>query len=202
MQGKQTLAKRVLNWVTKNGKKTKAVYVLAGVSIGDFFVPALPTQTSVMLLAWYQPKKALIIALMFAFAAAAGASILVFISVLFESYIQSAIPAEESSHYQNWQKLTGYVNQYGLYALAAMSLLPTPPRTMVILSLLSGISAYLVVASVFLGKLLWFGGVVFIISRSPKWLVKLPWIGSKIAQSISHKQAQLQQTATGLNGDN
>lgn len=199
MQQKQTVTNRVLNWVMKKGRKPKAVYVLAGISIGDFFVPALPTQTSVILLAWLHPKKAWIIALMFAVAAAMGASILVLISTLLDSYLQSAIPAEESSSYHSWETLKGYTNQYGLYALAAMSLLPTPPRSMVILSLLSGISSCLVVVTVFLGKLLWFGGVVFVVSRSPKWLVKLPWIGSKIVKSISQKQTQLQRAAADFN---
>lgn len=36
MQGKQTLAKRVMDWITKNGRKPQAVYILAGISIGDF----------------------------------------------------------------------------------------------------------------------------------------------------------------------
>lgn len=201
MQGKQTLAKRVMDWITKNGRKPQAVYILSGISIGDFFVPALPTQTSVMLLAWLQPRKAWVITLMFAFAAAVGASILCFLSILLDNYLQSAIPTEQSSHYQNWEKLKGYVSQYGLYALVSMSLLPTPPRTMVILSLLSGISGYWVVATIFLGKLMWFGGVVFTVSRSPKWLIKLPWIGRKIAQSISQKQSQLHQATTSFNAD-
>jgi len=65
--------------------------------------------------------------------------------------------------------------------------------------LLSGISSYLVVVTVFLGKLLWFGGVVFVVSRSPKWLVKLPWIGCKIVKSISQKQTQLQRAAADFN---
>lgn len=165
------------------------------------FVPALPTQTSVMLLAWLQPRKAWVITLMFAFAAAVGASILGFLSILLDNYLQSAIPTEQSSHYQNWEKLKGYVSQYGLYALVSMSLLPTPPRTMVILSLLSGISGYWVVATIFLGKLMWFCGVVFTVTRSPKWLIKLTWIGRKIAQSISQKQSQLHQATTSFNAD-
>lgn len=107
MQGKQTLAKRVMDWITKNGRKPQAVYILASISIGDFFVPALPTQTSVMLLAWLQPRKAWVITLMFAFAAAVGASILGFLSILLDNYLQSAIPTEQSSHYQNWEKLKG-----------------------------------------------------------------------------------------------
>ncbi|WP_434998980.1 hypothetical protein ACRZ5S_20595 [Vibrio scophthalmi] len=201
MNGKPTIAQRVLRWMIRNGRDPKSVYVLAGVSVGDFFVPALPTQTSVMLLAWLQPQKALVIALMFAISATVGASILVALAVFFDSYLQSAIPTEESNQYLSWVKLKDYVNLYGLYALAAMSLLPTPPRSMVILSLLSGISGYVVVTTVFLGKLLWFGSVVFLVSRSPNWLIKLPWIGSKMAHSISQKQAKLQQTATGLHGD-
>ncbi|HAS61121.1 MAG TPA: hypothetical protein DCS35_00260 [Vibrio sp.] len=99
MQQKQTVTNRVLYWVMKKGRKPKSVYVLAGISIGDFFVPALPTQTSVILLAWLHPKKTSIIALMFAVAAAMGASILVLISTLLDSYLQSAISAAESSSY-------------------------------------------------------------------------------------------------------
>ncbi|AXQ99130.1 hypothetical protein [Pseudoalteromonas piscicida] len=196
MTTKVTLARRVLNWISENGKKPKAIAVLSGLSIGDFFVPALPTQTSVMLLAWLQPKKILTIALMFAIAAAVGSSILILLATILESFLQSAIPSQDSANFEKWQTFKHYINEYGLYALALMSLLPTPPRTMVVLSLLAGISGYLIVATVLFGKLLWFTAVVLIVSRAPNWLPKIPWIGKKIAKTITFQQQQLKQNVT------
>ncbi len=190
MQKKQnqlSIGQRILKWIGRHGAKPKAIPMLAGVSIGDFFVPALPTQTSVMLLAWLQPKRAIWIILAFSMAAAVGAGILTLLATLLDQYLQMATPTEESKMYQQWLTLQGYIKDYGFFALAVMSSLPTPPRTMVVLSLLSGLAWLPIIATVFVGKLIWFSIVVTLINVAPKWLVNLPIIGVKIQKIIASK---------------
>lgn len=184
-----SIAQRCLKWIAKHGAKPKAIVILAIVSIGDFFIPALPTQTSVLLLAWLQPKRALWIILAFAMCAAAGASILVLLAGLLDQYLQMATPSQESKMHQQWITLQGYIKEYGLFALAIMSLLPTPPRTMVVLSLLSGLAWLPIITTVFVGKLMWFGTVVVLVNIAPQWLTKLPIIGVKIQKILAQKQA-------------
>jgi len=176
----QSIATKVLSWLKRNGSKPKAVPMLAGLSIGDFFIPALPTQTSVMLLAWLQPQQRVFIALLFAMAAVIGSGILIGLSLLLESFIQASIPSEQSDFYAKWLQLKAWINDYGLLALFAMSVFPTPPRSLVVLSILSGLSGLAIMITVFLGKLLWFSLVVFIVTGAPNWLMSLPWLGKKL----------------------
>ncbi|WGV98296.1 hypothetical protein QF117_05405 [Vibrio sp. YMD68] len=187
MKKKSSIAQRVLAWIGNNGAKEKAIPILAGVSIGDFFVPALPTQTSVMLLAWLQPKRAIWIVFAFATAAAAGAGILTLLATLLEHYLQMATPTAESKVYQQWLTLQGYIQEYGFLALAVMSLFPTPPRTMVVLSLLSGLAWFGILLTVFVGKFVWFSVVVTLITIAPKWLIKLPVVGTRVQTLLAQK---------------
>nr|WP_087019845.1 hypothetical protein [Thaumasiovibrio subtropicus] len=176
-----------MRWIKTHGQKTKAVPMMGALSIGDFFVPALPTQTSVMLLSWLQPQRAALIAFTFAFAAALGASVLALLVLSIETYAQAVMPVEGDELYGHWQTLQSYIAQYGVIALFVMSLLPTPPRSMIILSLLSGLALFSVVFAVFAGKLVWFGLVVTLITRAPNWLMSLPWIGRRLS-AILHKR--------------
>ncbi|KPH60757.1 hypothetical protein HJP15_11085 [Pseudoalteromonas sp. NEC-BIFX-2020_002] len=187
MKKQQSVSRRVIAWIGKNGAKPNAIPTLAFVSVGDFFIPALPTQTSVILLAWLQPKKAALTALAFASAAAVGACILLFLVTVLDSYLQLIVPTQDSKMYSRWVELQGYIKEYGFIALAAMSLLPTPPRLMVVLSFLSGLGVPTIISTVFIGKLVWFFSVVSVIKIAPNWLMKLPIIGKKIEKLISPK---------------
>ncbi|WP_070963264.1 VTT domain-containing protein [Vibrio sonorensis] len=175
-----TLGKRVAQWIGRNGSKSKALPILGGISIGDFFVPALPTQTSVILLTWLQPKRAVLIALTFSAAAAAGASILAFIAYSVDGYLTAATPLTNSDYYDHWQRLQSWINEHGLWTLLVMSMFPTPPRVLIILSLLSGIAWTGIVATVFVGKLIWFSLVVLLVTKAPRFLLSLPWVGPKL----------------------
>ena len=177
-----TVSKRVLNWIARHGKRPMAIPALSLLSVGDFFIPALPTQTSVMLLAWLQPKKAWLIAFLFALASAIGTSLLAALALMLDNYLVSFVPSEGSKGYEHWQWLTGLVQEYGLIALATLCLLPTPPRTLVVLSILSGLSISAVIAMVFMGKLVWFLAVVTCVYLAPKWLSKVPWIGQFVSK--------------------
>ncbi|CAM3171375.1 hypothetical protein QTO01_15500 [Vibrio mytili] len=177
---KSTLTQRILNWISENATKPKALPILGGLSIGDFFIPALPTQTSVILLAWCQPKRAIWIILTFAIAATAGAGVLSLIAYSVDGYLIAGISPPDSDLYQHRLRLQNWLEQYGLWTLLVMSMLPTPPRLLIILSLLSGIAWLNIAATVFLGKLAWYSLVVMLVIKTPSFLMSLPWIGLKL----------------------
>ncbi len=187
---KSTLAQRIMNWIGENGTKPKALPILGGISIGDFFIPALPTQTSVILLAWCQPKRSVWIILTFAIAAAIGACVLSLLAYSVDGYLMAAIPHQDSDLYQHWQRLQNWIEQYGLWTLLVMSMLPTPPRLLIILSLLSGIAWLGIAATVFFGKLAWYSLVVMLVIRAPSLLMSLPWIGPKLQMMLTRYEIQ------------
>ena len=73
--GRRCLTARIARFAVFHGSRRRAIVGLSAASVGDFFVPALPTQTSVLALGLMQPQRAAWIALAFAIAAALGAAV-------------------------------------------------------------------------------------------------------------------------------
>lgn len=160
------LAGKVMRWVEQHGKQKRAIPLLASLAVGDFFVPALPTQSSVLALGVLQPKRAPFIALSFALAGAIGTAILALLTLVI-----AELPVSSGS--DQWQSMQRWVQQYGIWVLLAASMLPTPPRTAVIVCLLSGVSSTAAVTTVFAGKLIWYTLVMTIVLLLRPNLAKL-----------------------------
>lgn len=160
------LAGKIVNWVKRRGTKKRAIPLLACLAVGDFFVPVLPTQSSVIALGILQPKRAPIIALAFALAAALGTAILALLTLVI-----AELPVGSGG--DQWQAMQRWVQTYGIWVLLATSVLPTPPRTAVIICLLSGVSALAAVTTVFAGKLIWYSLVMTTILLVRPKLAKL-----------------------------
>ncbi len=183
---KRSLGRRIMDWLVLHGRRRYSIFALSGVSVGDFFVPALPTQTSVMALALLQPKRALLIVASFSLAAVVGAAILATLLLSVESYISSVQPATTSEIYEEWLWIQEFIKNYGLWGLLAFSMLPTPPRLMIATTVLAGFAFPLILATVFLGKVIWFGTVVTLLRHAPDLLTKAPFIGKRI-QSLRER---------------
>jgi hypothetical protein len=50
-------ARRIYHWTLTHGSHARSIWLLALASVGDFFIPALPTQSSVILLTLLQPQR-------------------------------------------------------------------------------------------------------------------------------------------------
>jgi membrane protein YqaA with SNARE-associated domain len=165
---------------------------LALVSIGDFFIPALPTQTSVVALGLLQPKRAAWIALAFALSAALGAAILALLLFSVESFAQQFASEQLGS---DWARITGFIQTYGSWAVLLSSIFPTPPRLLTAATLLSGVSPWIVIGSIFLGKLIWFSLFLTLLIKLPNVLGRIPIIGKAVSRfrayqaEILHEQA-------------
>jgi len=169
-----------MDWVVLHGRRRYSIFALSALSVGDFFIPALPTQTSVIALGLLQPKRAILIVTAFAIAAVIGAGILMAILLSIESYLSSLQPKAASKMYDKWLWVQEVVREYGLWGLLAFSMFPTPPRLMVATTVLAGFSIPLILATVFTGKVIWFGFVIIILHFSPKLLMRVPVIGTQI----------------------
>ncbi|VAW83943.1 hypothetical protein MNBD_GAMMA16-1765 [hydrothermal vent metagenome] len=169
-----------MDWMVLHGRQRYSIFTLSAVSVGDFFIPALPTQTSVIALSLLQPKRGLLIVTTFAMAAVIGAAILMMILISIESYLSSVQPDVTSELYDKWQWIQGVVREYGLWGLLVFSMFPTPPRFMVATTVLAGFSLPLILAIVFMGKIIWFGIVVMVLRFAPGLLIRVPVLGVKV----------------------
>ena len=172
-----TWGQRISRFTVLHGSKRSAIFVLALVSVGDFFIPALPTQTSVIALGLLQPKRAIWIALAFAFAAALGAGVLALLLTSVDSFAQQFAAEKLGSE---WARITKFIQTYGAWAVLFSSIFPTPPRLLTAATLLSGVSPWVVIASVFMGKLIWFALFLTLLIKLPKVLGRIPVIGKAV----------------------
>lgn len=168
---------RLSRFAVLHGSRPRAIAVLGAASIGDFFLPALPTQTSVIALGLMQAQRAAWVALTFALAAAAGAGLLALLLGLVSGYAEKFGQARYGPEWTNVMQL---VRQYGVWAVLAASVFPTPPRLLTAATLLAGAAASSVMLAVFAGKLLWFGGLLFLLTRAPVVLDRLPLLGAAL----------------------
>lgn len=191
MANKRSIGRRVMDWIVLHGRRRYSIFALSGVSVGDFFIPALPTQTSVIALGFLQPKRALLIVTAFAIAAALGAGILMAMLLSIESYLAAIQPDAASKFYDEWLWAQAFARKYGLWGLLAFSMLPTPPRLMVTTTVLVGFSAPLILGTVFIGKTIWFGFVVTMLRFAPALLMRTPIMGTQVKrlqETYSEKQ--------------
>ena len=172
--GRRCLTDRIARFAVFHGSRRRAIVGLSAVSVGDFFVPALPTQTSVLALGLMQPQRAAWIALAFATAAALGAAVLALLLSVVGGYAQQ-FGAEQFG--TDWARISERVKVAGLWAVFAASIFPTPPRLLTVVTLLAGTAVPAVVATVFVGKLIWFGLFLGLLIKAPAVLAKLPLLG-------------------------
>lgn len=185
------IAERVARFAVRHGSRRRAIAVLSGASVGDFFIPALPTQTSVIALGLMQPQRAGWVALAFAAAAAAGAGVLALALALVGGYAQQFGEAQVGA---DWAAITARVRELGVWAVLLASVFPTPPRLLTAATLLAGASAGSVMAAVFAGKLLWFGGFLALLVWAPAVLERVPVIGTAVRRFVACRQRVLAET--------
>lgn len=176
---------RLARYAVLQGARRRALLGLAGASVGDFFIPALPTQTSVVALGMMQPQRAMWIALAFATAAAVGAAILALLLTGVSGYA-TQFGAEQLG--DAWAVVADRARTYGVWAVLLASIFPTPPRLLTAATLLAGAGALPVVGAVFAGKLIWFGLFLGLLTRAPRFLARVPVLGRSLERFARFRQ--------------
>lgn len=185
-------SERLLRKVVVHGGRRRALAGFAALSVGDFFVPALPTQSAVIALSLLQPRRAAWIVLGFASAAALGVLVMALLVAAVDATAQR-LAGDVAP--QAWAQATDLLRRHGLWIVFAASVFPTPPRVLVASALLAGIPAALVAGAVFAGKCLWFGAVVGLLLAVPQRLLGAPWLGARIRR-LHELRAQVQTEKT------
>jgi hypothetical protein len=168
---------RLARYAVLQGARRRTLAVLGAVSVGDFFVPALPTQTSVIALGLMQPARWVWIAAVFASASAMGALLLATMLALVTGYAQQ-FGAEQMG--EAWVTVMDRLREWGIWAVLLFSIFPTPPRLLTAATLLSGGGALAVSAAVFAGRMIWLLGFLLLLTRAPQWLAKVPLLGAAL----------------------
>lgn len=179
---KPGLGWRIYQWTLTHGGQARSIWLLALASVGDFFIPALPTQSSVILLTLLQPQRSRQIVLAFVLAAASGTAILAVLAQLLESFLAANLSTEPWSVAGFQLDIRQQMLAWGSLLLLVLSLLPTPPRLAVIMALSLGLPWYEVVIAVAAGKLVWFSLVVWLVRLAPATLQKIPLFGRVVSQ--------------------
>lgn len=191
---RRTLGERLGRFTIRHGARRRAIAVLGLVSAADFFVPALPTQSSVVALGLMQPRRAAWIALAFALAAVAGAGVLAGLLHFAAPYAAQFSEARQGEH---WRTVTDFIRDHGALALLAASALPTPPRLLTAAALLAGVPTASVLLAIFSGRLIWFGGFLALLVKAPDWLGGLPVIGDGLRRFRVYRDAVLAEETRG-----
>lgn len=179
---KPGLGRRIYQWTLTHGRQARSIWLLALASVGDFFIPALPTQSSVILLTLLQPQRALIIVLAFVLAAAGGVAILALLAQFLESFLAANLNQEPWSVAGFQLDIRQHLLAWGSVMLLLLSLLPTPPRLAVIMALSLGLPWYEVMLAVVAGKAIWFSLVVWLVRLTPVTLQKIPLFDRMVGQ--------------------
>lgn len=186
---------RLARYAVLQGARRRTLAALGAVSVGDFFVPALPTQTSVIALGLMQPARWFWIAAVFASASAMGVLLLATTLALVTGYAQQ-FGAEQMG--EAWVTVMDRLREWGIWAVLLFSIFPTPPRLLAAATLLSGGGALAVSTAVFVGRMIWLLGFLLLLTRAPQWLAKVPLLGTALRRFETFRSKVLTEEAQRL----
>jgi len=155
---------RAARFAVLQGARPRALGVLGGLSVGDFFLPALPTQTSVLALGLMQPHRIYWIVGVFSLATALGAALLALVLLNLGAHahqwgLQQFGP--------DWTHTLQRVQEWGLWLVCLASISSSPARLTVAATLLSGVAAAYVVGVVLVGRSIYLTLFLLLITRAP-----------------------------------
>ena len=138
----------------------------------DYALPFLPNQLLLILLSAMRPTRWWAIAAAFTIATIAGAAVTAW---LIQSLAGPAIDAvfgvtpgaSERSDSGSLTQARELVDRYGVWALSVLALLPTPPRTAVIVCASLGLPPLHIACAVGLGRVVSANAVAFLAARIP-----------------------------------
>jgi len=154
----------------RHGAKPGTIFFLASVATFDSFVPMLPAEAFVVALGILQPKKGILIVLLFATASAQSALLLALVlgtlSASAESLGLQLMGAQ-------WDQALTMVRAWGPASMVLLAAFPDSPRTSIAALALSGVAPVLICLMVFLGKLILYAGLLglthYLPSRLGRW---------------------------------
>lgn len=136
----------------------------------DYVLPFLPNQMLLLGVAFLRPRRWLVYALAFVAATAFGA----LLTALAIEYWRTALDAflESSIEPEQLDAFRVLFEKHGFAGLAALAMLPWPPRTAVIACAVMGLDPLMIAFAVAVGRVLPASTYAFAGARSPKHLIR------------------------------
>lgn len=156
--------------------------LLAGVAAADYFVPGAPSNAILAAAVQPRPERWKTLGVAFALGGALGALLLGAFLGTFGDPVVAWVRRSEASGL--WARIEGSVDEYGLLALAALSVVALPVRIAVAVLALAGTSPVVLGGVVLAGRLVAYPGVAWIAGRGPRILARR-WRGGSAASRPS-----------------
>jgi hypothetical protein len=150
--------------------------------LSDYVLPFLPNQMLLVALSVLHPRRWLAFAATFVIAAAAGALLAALLIQtaagpwLLETVFGGGAKAGTAGN------VLRAIESYGLFALAALAVLPWPPRTAVIVCAVAGLTPLGIGAAVAIGRIVPAIAYALIGAKSPNLLRRVPMIDRVLSQ--------------------
>ena len=161
---------RAIRWIDGQAGRP-GFYLRVGVfPFFDYALPFLPNQLLLIALAFLQRDRWAALAATFAVASALGA---VAVAVIVQT-VGGGLAARLTGEVEAAGRVFDLIGAYGVWALAMLALLPTPPRTAVFLCALVGLSAPSIGLAVLAGRLVAASVIAWMAARAPGWLRRVP----------------------------
>lgn len=132
-------------------------------------MPLLPAEFMAISLMIIQPHRARVVGFGFALAASASALVLALVIAQASAYVVSANPGliDVLEHGNP------FITDWGAFALAALSIFPDSPRASVAAATVAGLPHVTIAVSVFVGKLVLYTGLSYLLIRLPTLIARL-----------------------------
>jgi membrane protein YqaA with SNARE-associated domain len=163
-----SILQRLFQWVEsallRHGTQPNTIFFLAVFSVLDGFLPMLPAEMFVLALCVLQPQRGMRIVLVFAAASALSAFLL---AMGMGTLTASAEALSQKLMGAQGPQVLAMVRDWGPVSMVFFSVFPDSPRSSIALFALSGVSPESIGAMVFIGKLMLYTGLLFLIHHLP-----------------------------------
>ncbi|MCF8148545.1 MAG: hypothetical protein K9J50_08320 [Sulfuritalea sp.] len=168
MLSSPSLLQRFFQWVEttllRHGTEPITIFFLAVFSVLDGFLPMLPAEMFVIALCILQPQKGKVIVLVFALASASSAFLLAWglgtLSTSAETMSQQLMGSQGP-------QVLATLRDWGPVSMGFFSVFPDSPRSSIALFALSGVPPGSIAGMVFIGKLMLYAVLLFLIYHLP-----------------------------------
>lgn len=168
--GRPSALLRAVRWIDRQAGRPSFYAKIAAFPLLDYAVPVLPNQMLLVALALLQRGRWLAIAATFVLASAAGAGAM---AVVVQA-VGGPLAGWLTANLDAAGRVFELIESNGTWGLAALALLPVPPRTGVLLCSLAGLPPASIMLAVGTGRVVPATAIAFAAARSPHVLRRWP----------------------------
>jgi len=169
----QRFFKQCQTVLLRHGTQQLTIFFLALFSVLDGFLPVLPAEMFVVVLCILQPQQGKVVVLSFAAASAMSAFFLALVLGTWSpsgEWLGSNLLGDQGPQALHW------VRTWGPVGLVFVSVFPDAPRASIALLALGGVAPLAIAGMVFMGKLMLYTVLLFLIHHLPSRVVQ--WRGA------------------------